>query len=270
MSKICEGYLDHIMKTFSIILPPNVSDTVVEPYSAVISFHLLVENTDECMLLDNAALYDICFCTLKLTTPTFGGTVDEKYQWIFDTSSKTGSDISHYTSNPYMACSSESQEGFCPLVNSACSARSVATTCGTFGETKQLFVLMGSGVLLLKNPEQCRLVAETAGYIIRKGYLDAGRFTLEGSRPGNVALKHANMKCLGSDGFEMIVNRTARICKHMADTLEATGLFDVMFEPMMNILPYRCAPEWLRQKVFGGASVDEKDYEELRNPPSDP
>merc|ERR1711979_65926 len=30
------------------------------------------ENADECMLLDNEALYDICFRTLKLTTPTYG------------------------------------------------------------------------------------------------------------------------------------------------------------------------------------------------------
>jgi len=48
------------------------SDTVVEPYNAVLSFHQLVENADECMLLDNEALYDICFRTLKLTTPTYG------------------------------------------------------------------------------------------------------------------------------------------------------------------------------------------------------
>merc|ERR1712025_1462169 len=50
----------------------GVSDTVVEPYNAVLSFHQLVENADECMLLDNEALYDICFRTLKLTTPTYG------------------------------------------------------------------------------------------------------------------------------------------------------------------------------------------------------
>merc|ERR1712113_125031 len=29
-------------------------------------------NADECFLLDNEALYDICFRTLKLTTPTYG------------------------------------------------------------------------------------------------------------------------------------------------------------------------------------------------------
>ncbi|XWS48444.1 hypothetical protein CRYUN_Cryun13aG0077300 [Craigia yunnanensis] len=37
-----------------------------------LSVHQLVENEDECMVLDNEALFDICFCTLKLTTPSFG------------------------------------------------------------------------------------------------------------------------------------------------------------------------------------------------------
>jgi len=51
------------METFSVIPSPKVSDTVVEPYNAVLSFHQLVENADECCLLDNEALYDICFRT---------------------------------------------------------------------------------------------------------------------------------------------------------------------------------------------------------------
>merc|ERR1711902_291747 len=34
--------------------------------------HQLVENADEVMVIDNEALYDICFRTLKLTTPTYG------------------------------------------------------------------------------------------------------------------------------------------------------------------------------------------------------
>jgi len=45
---------------------------VVEPYNATLSVHQLVENTDETYCIDNEALYDICFRTLKLTTPTYG------------------------------------------------------------------------------------------------------------------------------------------------------------------------------------------------------
>lgn len=59
-----------MMLTFSVFPSPKVSDTVVEPYNATLSVHQLVENADECMVLDNEALYDICFRTLKLTTPS--------------------------------------------------------------------------------------------------------------------------------------------------------------------------------------------------------
>lgn len=72
ISKIREEYPDRMMVTFSVVPSPKVSDTVVEPYNATLSVHQLVESADECLILDNEALYDICFRTLKLTTPTFG------------------------------------------------------------------------------------------------------------------------------------------------------------------------------------------------------
>ncbi|KAK7249749.1 tubulin-like protein [Aureococcus anophagefferens] len=52
ISKIREEYPDRVMSTYSVI--PSV------------------ENSDQCFTLDNEALYDICFRTLKLTTPTCG------------------------------------------------------------------------------------------------------------------------------------------------------------------------------------------------------
>ena len=70
--QIKEEYPDRIMNTFSIVPSPKVSDTVVEPYNATLSVHQLVENTDETFSIDNEALYDICFRTLKLSTPTYG------------------------------------------------------------------------------------------------------------------------------------------------------------------------------------------------------
>ncbi|OQV19177.1 Tubulin beta-4 chain [Hypsibius exemplaris] len=72
ISKIREEYPDRIMTTFSVVPSPKVSDTVVEPYNATLSVHQLVENTDETFCIDNEALYDICFRTLKLSTPAYG------------------------------------------------------------------------------------------------------------------------------------------------------------------------------------------------------
>ena len=81
-----------MMCTYSVVPSPKVSDTVVEvhslissfpieddsdaqylqPYNATLSVHQLVENSDETFCIDNEALYDICFRTLKLATPTYG------------------------------------------------------------------------------------------------------------------------------------------------------------------------------------------------------
>ncbi|KAI7733399.1 hypothetical protein M8C21_021338 [Ambrosia artemisiifolia] len=72
ISKIREEYPDRMMLTFSVLPSPKVSNTVVELYNATLFVHKLVENADECMVLDNEALYDICFRTLKLSNPSFG------------------------------------------------------------------------------------------------------------------------------------------------------------------------------------------------------
>lgn len=58
--------------SINAIVPFQVSDTVVEPYNATLSVHQLVENTDETFCIDNEALYDICFRTLKLASPSYG------------------------------------------------------------------------------------------------------------------------------------------------------------------------------------------------------
>ncbi|CAK5080137.1 unnamed protein product [Meloidogyne enterolobii] len=72
IAKIREEYPDRIMSSFSIVPSPKVSDTVVEPYNATLTLHQLIENTDATYCIDNEALYDICFRTLKLQSPTYG------------------------------------------------------------------------------------------------------------------------------------------------------------------------------------------------------
>ncbi|KAH9411778.1 tubulin beta chain [Ordospora pajunii] len=72
LSKIREDFPDRMVCTFSVVPSPKVSDTVVEPYNATLSIHQLVENADETFCIDNEALYDICFRTLKLSNPGYG------------------------------------------------------------------------------------------------------------------------------------------------------------------------------------------------------
>lgn len=72
LSKMREEYPERIISTFSVLPSPKVSDTVVEPYNATMSINTLVEATDETYIIDNEALYDICYRTLKLSAPSYG------------------------------------------------------------------------------------------------------------------------------------------------------------------------------------------------------
>lgn len=56
-----------------------------------------------------------------------GGDEGAAYQWIM----KNGG-ISTETSQPYLACSHDSQEGFCGHIDTTCSALNTARTCGSF------------------------------------------------------------------------------------------------------------------------------------------
>ena len=57
--------------TYSIVPSPKVSDTVVEPYNAILSTQQLTEFSDETFCIDNEALYDICLRTLQIKNPSY-------------------------------------------------------------------------------------------------------------------------------------------------------------------------------------------------------
>ncbi|RXK40793.1 tubulin beta [Tremella mesenterica] len=71
LGKIREEYPDRMLATFSIFPSPKVSETVVEPYNAVLSTNMLVENADITCCIDNEALYNICEAELKIKMPRY-------------------------------------------------------------------------------------------------------------------------------------------------------------------------------------------------------
>merc|ERR1719440_2525585 len=63
ISKIREEFPDRMMGTYSVFPSPKVSDTVVEPYNAVLSMHQLVENADLTTLI--ASTMSGCTCSIR-------------------------------------------------------------------------------------------------------------------------------------------------------------------------------------------------------------
>ncbi|KAJ7746284.1 beta-tubulin 2 [Mycena metata] len=71
LTKMREEFPDRMLATFSILPSPKVSETVVEPYNAMLSVHQLVETSDLTICIDNEALYDISIRALKVNSPNF-------------------------------------------------------------------------------------------------------------------------------------------------------------------------------------------------------
>ena len=65
IEKIREVYPNRIMTAFSVFPSPKVADTVVEPYNTTLALQHLTEITDQCVVLDNEALYNICTRSFK-------------------------------------------------------------------------------------------------------------------------------------------------------------------------------------------------------------
>jgi tubulin beta len=59
------------VSTYSIFPSPKVSNTVTEPYNAVLATHHLVDNAKQCFIFDNEALFDLSMRTLKLSSPSY-------------------------------------------------------------------------------------------------------------------------------------------------------------------------------------------------------
>eukprot|EP00927_Polykrikos_kofoidii_P051744 TRINITY_DN45537_c0_g1_i1.p1 TRINITY_DN45537_c0_g1~~TRINITY_DN45537_c0_g1_i1.p1 ORF type:complete len:661 (+),score=79.31 TRINITY_DN45537_c0_g1_i1:75-2057(+) len=68
-----------------------------------------------------------------------GGDAGAAYQWIKEAGDKTGSGIAYTTAQPYLACSSDSNFGFCNSkgMDWSCNLLNTARTCGSFGEACQ-------------------------------------------------------------------------------------------------------------------------------------
>jgi len=113
---------------------------------------------------------------------------------------------------------------------------------------KQLYVPIGTGVLLFGRPELPGHIEKSAHYIIRKDSWDLGRFGLEGSRPANALYLHAALHILGKEGFAFLIERHIQLCLQFYACLLSSGVFEVPFVPSLNILSYRYIPSGLRHK----------------------
>lgn len=119
----------------------------------------------------------------------------------------------------------------------------------TIDAHKQLYVPMGAGMVLFKDPHALNSIEHHANYILRHGSKDLGSHTLEGSRPGKALLVHAGLSIIGRKGYELLIDLGIEKANQFARFIDEHPDFEVISAPELNILTYRYCPAWLQAKL---------------------
>ncbi|RME41056.1 MAG: putative pyridoxal-dependent aspartate 1-decarboxylase, partial [Deltaproteobacteria bacterium] len=114
----------------------------------------------------------------------------------------------------------------------------------TLDAHKQLYVPMGAGMVLFRDPASLRAIEHHATYILREGSKDLGSHTLEGSRPGKSMLVHAGLCIMGRKGYELLIDMGIERARQFAGLIRQHQDFELMTEPELNIFTYRYVPHW--------------------------
>ncbi len=115
---------------------------------------------------------------------------------------------------------------------------------------KQLYLPMGIGMVLLRNPHMAKEIEKYAPYTVRKDSIDLGKRSLEGSRPGTAIFLHSALNTIGQKGYEFLIDEGIRKAHYMANLIQDLPEFELLIEPGINIILYRYIPEYWRQRNF--------------------
>jgi glutamate decarboxylase len=119
----------------------------------------------------------------------------------------------------------------------------------TIDAHKQLYVPMGAGMVVFRDPTALSAIEHHANYILRHGSKDLGSHTLEGSRPGKAMLVHAGFAIIGRKGYELLIDLGIERARTFADMIRQHPDFELTSEPELNILTYRYAPLAVQQAL---------------------
>ncbi len=129
----------------------------------------------------------------------------------------------------------------------------------TIDAHKQMYVPMGAGMVLFKDPQFADAIKHHAEYILRKGSKDLGSQTLEGSRPGMAMLVHACLQVIGRDGYDILINNSLEKARYFAQLIEQQDDFQLASNPELCLLTYRYVPKSVQARLT--QAIDSGNFE---------
>ncbi|MGF1740348.1 putative pyridoxal-dependent aspartate 1-decarboxylase [Vibrio profundum] len=135
----------------------------------------------------------------------------------------------------------------------------------TIDAHKQLYIPMGAGMVLFKDPCAMDAIEHHAQYILRQGSKDLGSRTLEGSRSGMAMLVYAAMNIISRPGYELLINQGIEKAQYFAELIEKQDDFELVSEPELCLLTYRYVPKKVARALSLATNGQKKELNELLN-----
>lgn len=135
----------------------------------------------------------------------------------------------------------------------------------TIDAHKQLYIPMGAGMVLFKNPDAMKSIEHHAQYILRKGSKDLGSHTLEGSRSGMAMLVYAAMHIISRPGYELLINQSIEKARYFADLISQQADFELVSQPELCLLTYRYVPKNVQTALQQASATQLDELHELLN-----
>jgi glutamate decarboxylase len=110
-----------------------------------------------------------------------------------------------------------------------------------------MYVPMGAGMALFKDPKHSNAVRHHAQYVLREGSKDLGATTLEGSRNGMAMMVYSSLHILGRRGYELLINKSIELAFEFAEMINVHPEFELTTQPTLSLLTYRLRPFSLSQ-----------------------
>ncbi|AWL10870.1 Glutamate decarboxylase [Saliniradius amylolyticus] len=112
----------------------------------------------------------------------------------------------------------------------------------TLDAHKQMYVPMGAGMVVFKDPQASNAVRHHAQYILREGSKDLGATSLEGSRNGMAMMLYASLHIFGREGYQLLIDQSIDKARRFAVMIEDHPDFELTTSPHLCLLTYRIRP----------------------------